>query len=86
MKIENAEKIVESAGNLGLDVTLYENYSGRGMYGKVTNGVVGSLGDVVKCIAAVSSEDFKEEKDFLDFVEDMGVRWDNMGKSDVIIY
>ena len=41
MKYEIAKLIVEAAEQAGLDgVTLYDGYSGRGMFGKTTTGIV----------------------------------------------
>lgn len=51
MKLEHAQAIVNAASDAGLDVRLYEGYSGRGMYGKTTAGVVGSLRDILACTA-----------------------------------
>lgn len=46
-----AEHIVNACNNEGVEARLYENYSGRGMYGKTTMGVVvESLEDVLKAV------------------------------------
>lgn len=41
MKLKHAQAIVDEAYQHSLNVTLYENYSGRGMFGKTTAAVVG---------------------------------------------
>lgn len=40
MDKELAEKLVEMLNNEGDEAEVYEGYSGRGMYGKTTTGVV----------------------------------------------
>lgn len=47
MKLETAQAIVQAATDNKLDVTLRENYSGRGMFGKTTAAVVGSRSDIM---------------------------------------
>jgi len=37
MKLEHAQAIENAAESIGLDVELYEGYSGRGMYGEKTS-------------------------------------------------
>lgn len=45
-----AERIVEAIENNDGEARIYENYSGRGMYGKTTTGVVVENGDLVSSI------------------------------------
>ncbi len=54
MKAEHAKAIVEAANDMGVEVTLYEGYSGRSMYGRTTHGVVGDHSDIMRCIAAAA--------------------------------
>ena len=58
MKAEVAERIVEAGEALGLDVELYKDYSGRGMHGEKTAGVVASITEFVQAVAlaAVNAE------------------------------
>lgn len=68
-----------------VDGQVYENYSGRGMYGKETTGVVVSdLGQVMSALYS-SSAHIGELRDAgeLDQVEKF--RWDSMGL-DIIVY
>jgi len=45
--LKNAEAIVEFLTSEGIEATVYEEYSGRGMFGSTTSGVVTSQsGDV----------------------------------------
>lgn len=83
MKLSTAEKIEQAAQDLGLELDLREDYSGRGMFGKKTAGVVGGLGDIIKSIAHAATRLKEEEAD--DFVDDMDIAIDNMGR-DIIIY
>jgi hypothetical protein len=40
MKKANAEKILAAMQDAGMDAELYEDYSGRGMFGRTTTGIV----------------------------------------------
>ncbi len=84
MKIENARRIVKAANELDLDVTLREDYSGRGMMGRSTAGVVGSMGDIVQSIALAANELGPELGPH--FIEDMAIATDSMGRSSIIAY
>jgi len=54
MKRELAEAIVEALNESGFEAELYEDYSGRGMYGRTCTGV--SLeGDIADALEAVIS-------------------------------
>lgn len=48
-----AETLVQVCEDEGLDVKLYESYSGRSMYGRETTGVVIHEGDVQDILRAV---------------------------------
>lgn len=69
MQLKTAKAIVQAAAELGLEISLYENYSGRGMYGETTTAVTGDRSDITE--AAVSA---KQTTRF---------RWDSLGKSSV---
>ena len=87
MKTEHAKAIAEAAADLGLDVTHREGYSGRSMYGRTTDGVIGSQGDVIQAIAAVAHQMGQDGEDGDEFVDAMGkLSFDNMGRSDLIVY
>lgn len=73
MKLETAQAIVQAAQENELNVTLREHYSGRGMFGKSTAGVVGSREDITAAIFLASKEELPS------------IRWDNMGL-DMIAY
>lgn len=40
MELKTAEKIVDKLEGQGIEASLYADYSGRGMYGRTTAGVV----------------------------------------------
>ena len=72
MKLDYAEQIVEYMETEGTKASLYEGYSGRGMYGRETSGVVAeSVGDVTYAMGALG---IKER-----------IQTDSMGL-DVIVY
>jgi hypothetical protein len=56
MKIEIAEIIVNAAEEIGLDMSLRENYSGRGMFGKTTTGIIyNSEGDLLQAVGCAAA-------------------------------
>lgn len=84
-----AEKLVE----FNNEFEIYENYSGRGMYGKTTYGVqVDSLSDLIgaafqlglHCNSEESSIEFSTETEIIE--EDLhNLNWDNLGRR-IIVY
>ena len=98
MRTSSAKAIVGAADNLGLPVSHHENYSGRGMFGKTTDGVVGKINDIIASAAYAASllkEDYFSdcsdisrhgEKKHDDLIHDLQhVRTDNMAM-DIIVY
>jgi hypothetical protein len=58
MKLEHAEAIVEFLQDQGEEASVYENYSGRCMFGASTAGVVGpSVPDIVHAMGALGIDD-----------------------------
>ncbi len=101
MRPETAKVIIEAAKEMGKEVTLRDDYSGRGMYGKQTAAVIGRQNDIIVCIAragvvlgaheeARENNADQEENQFIDsddFLEDIEkLRWDNMGRDDIVMY
>lgn len=88
MKLEAAKEIVDcSDGNC----ELYENYSGRGMYGKSTTAVTfDNLGEFI-CSAviagkyiAMAGEDGNPELEHEEFCEELRtLRFDQLGKGQI---
>lgn len=74
MKKSTAEKLVQIANSIGEDIKIYEGYSGRGMFGAKTTGVVCHEGTIQSCL--IEGEFSKEEKREL-----KSLSRDNMGLS-----
>jgi hypothetical protein len=93
MQLETAKIIAEVAEDAGNEnVSLREDYSGRGMYGQTTAGlVVGSLGDLLPLVAAAAAQLERQqgEEGVMDIDTFIGslerIRTDNMGR-DLIVY
>lgn len=93
MDRELAEALVQVLEDEGIDASLRESYSGRGMYGKETAGVVldGDVTDILRAVinnATVFVQEEDEPVDFFDLCEKFSVgnlRQDSMGLR-VIIY
>ena len=81
MKIETARLIEDAATELGLAVEVYEGYSGRGMYGRKTAGVVGRRQDIVRATvqAAIEAKRIYQTG----FQEDLDWSWDSMGRDEI---
>lgn len=86
MKPSIAAAIAKAANNNGLEVEVYDEYAGRGMYGKTTSGLVGSQGDILKAVAVVAHQMGQEgtlpddpEVGFEEFVDALDFSWDSMG-------
>ncbi len=89
MRLKTAEALV----SIGTNLELREEYSGRGMYGEKTSGVVGNLSDLLFSVANVSFDlgvDLESENgltDFDEFMEDVkNIKSDNMGRVNMIFY
>ena len=60
MQLELAKKIVNACYSQGKDARLYEDYSGRWMYGEGTTGVVVDSKDTIINAVINNPDDFKE--------------------------
>lgn len=79
MKQKLAEFIVEAGSQQGIECRLYEDYSGRGMYGDKTTGVVvGNVADLLEAViihtAECAQDNDKEFDDFIFEIEDSSGR------------
>jgi hypothetical protein len=90
MKKSTAELIVEASENIGgceypdMCLDVYEDYSGRGMFGSKTHGVTGKYHSFAAAVAEASAnlvEDHgKDSTKWTDFLEDLeNLRTDSMG-------
>ena len=84
MDIKVAKLIVESAEENNVDLTLYEDYSGRGMFGKETAGIVGSDTTIMLAVAIAARNLLNPEFDQL-IQEIKNIRTDSLGR-DTIYY
>lgn len=57
MTKDTAKFLMEAAENAGVEATLYENYSGRGMFNKETQGIV--VKNPIKLFAAAIFEAYQ---------------------------
>lgn len=81
MKLEFAELLVD----YNSDLELRDDYSGRGMCGNSTAGVVGSMNDVLQAIGDAIEYGDEDELQIIQEGCQAGVRTDSMGLS-MIIY
>ena len=79
MDIKLAEQIVKIVNEDGGDAELYENYSGRGMYGKTTTGITGTTGREVYFAVINRTQTCELESDF-----PTSFRSDSMGLSTIL--
>lgn len=89
MKAEVAKQLVDAAESAGVRCEIYTDYSGRGMYGEKTTGIVVPSMVVYAAICAEMGYRFAERDDtagaMAAFRELKSVQSDNMGR-DVIVY
>ena len=80
MDKQRATDIVEYLQESGIEATLYEDYSGRGMYGKTTAAVVtDSATDVAFALGALIAAEKEEVPDLVQ------VQTDGMGRQ-IVVY
>lgn len=89
MKYQAAKLIYKAAQENDYEVELIENYSGRGMFGKTTTGLVLADINVFIRVVAFASKMFVADNDYLffeDFLNDfLPVKMDSLG-NDFIFY
>lgn len=71
MKIEIAEEIIAAARDMGADVNLHEDYSGRGMYGDTTAAISGDLNNIIAAVALAAGSLQDNHRKLEDLVEAM---------------
>lgn len=80
IRLETAQKIVAKGAEIGIDTRLYAAYSGRGMFGDVTDGVVvEETGDIITLCSAVTN-DLQNGGAIAFIKETRRFRCDNLGK------
>ena len=85
MNKQLANKLIEASNDLGADAKLYEEYSGRGMYGETTCGVsFRDTRDMFCCIAYVAGEFEPGSCEVEDMQDDLSsLRVDEMGRGTI---
>ena len=87
MRIDTADAIHAVAVDLGLDVTLVKDYSGRGMFGAKTTGLVGTIPDIMKAVASLAYDFGLADASAADFLNEVGgLSIDDFGKNQSIVY
>lgn len=96
MKLEIAKAIVEAGEACGFEMSVYEDYSGRGMYGEKTTGVMyQDTNDLIVATATVvqdKAQDIAQDDEGEDgdpeafLLEVRRFRYDNMGRTEMIVY
>jgi hypothetical protein len=101
MNLMTAKTLISIGNSLGVDLELYNDYSGRGMYGRTTTGVISSNSKDISIVIdeintlmeddeAWSIEDDNGDEIDINYAElERGItnlRHDNLGKSDYIYY
>jgi hypothetical protein len=87
MKIEVAKALANAAAEIGVDMDIREGYSGRGMYGKTTVGVICEDWPILLQCAAlagarVQEAEHEDEDSTLtldEFVDGLIISHDSMG-------
>lgn len=89
MELHAAELVKKAADYNDYDISIYKEYSGRGMFGETTTGLVCSDINVLIKVIAFASKMFTPDDNYLffeDFLNDLlPVKMDSLGK-DVIFY
>lgn len=89
MRKEIVKALLAAAEEIGTsECSMYEDYSGRGMFGNTTTGlVIENLNDLYQIVAVASVRVKEDESDLSweDFCEDLGTwRQDSLGRSTIL--
>lgn len=90
MKLKTAQAIIEAAETNSFEMELREGYSGRGMFGKTTVGIVyKNLGDLLTATAEAAVELYRKDQEdngsrFDKFIVDIPDNTDSMGLDSII--
>jgi len=83
MQLEFAQRLVDTAQSIDVELELYENYSGRGMYGKSTTAVqFDSLSDLMTVIYHLGVQDGENGEDSKEAPSSWKV--DSLGRSEIV--
>jgi hypothetical protein len=82
MNIKIAQAILAASEERDLSLRLYENYSGRGMDGNTTAGIIGDRGEFLHAVAVAAAEmGCHRDPASNDFFSVQDIRTDNLGRS-----
>ena len=84
MDMELAEMIIEAMENNGHEAELRSNYSGRGMFGKSTHGIIIECGIGVVMAAVISNADIFVDDDGEPIFVIESIRSDSMGLGTIL--
>ncbi len=85
MRESHARALVEASEGTEDELTLYEGYSGRWMFGEETFGVTGSSSAFARA-TGMAAREFSDDLEATDFLEGVGnIRTDSLGL-DTIFY
>ena len=83
MNLQLAEKIVECCNEIGIDASIYKEYSGRAMYNKTTTGVGLNASSAGLITALIACADMIAKVDE-DIRNDTDIRIDSLGLGSII--
>jgi hypothetical protein len=87
MQLNHAQLIRQASETIDSEIEIYADYSGRGMMGNSTAGVTGDKSSIIAAMVYAAFEIGRSGGDVDEFMVDIHrLRWDNMGRSDVIAY
>lgn len=76
-------KLAQLLESHNYDIRVEEDYSGRGMYGKTTAGIVCEECDIFEAIAGIMEYGDQEEREYVADEIRRGFRTDSMGLSTI---
>ncbi len=88
LKLEIAQALKSAADDLGIEMEVYEDYSGRNMYGHPTAAVIYEKeSDLMKAAALAVRKQTENDPDCLahDMIDELPERRDNLG-NDLLAY
>lgn len=84
MKNSTAQQILDAAEVLGLEFEQRTDYSGRGMYGSTTVGlIVDNQTDLLKAAAYAAFEIGRNGGDVDEFIAELDFSYDSLGRSTI---
>jgi hypothetical protein len=102
MKIETATLLKQAADDIGVELELRDDYSGRCMYGATTAAIIGTTTDIIKATAAAAGqlgimveradheggadENHAAQQAMDEFMMDLDWSRDSMGMMDIVVY